>query len=84
MMKTLYDHNRQIEKARVLALIDAGAVKAGVACDWCGRLGGEKREVELVNDGTPDEYDTFQALVCPECLRTSRMPLQKAGEPSDE
>ena len=75
MMKTLEEHKRQIEKARVLALVDAGAEKAGVLCDWCSRL---KQESELVKDGTPDTYATFQGLVCPECLKTSRMSLQRA------
>ena len=73
MMKTLGAHNRQIEKARVLALLDAGAEKAGVLCDGCARA---EKETELVKDGKPYPFQTFQWLVCPECLGTSRMPLQ--------
>ena len=76
MMKTLGAHNRQIEKARVLALVDAGTEKAGVLCDWCGRMETEKREVELVNDGIHEPGETFKFVVCPECLRQSRMDME--------
>ena len=69
-MKTLGAHNQQIEKARVLALLDAGAAKAGVLCNWCARA---EKETELVKDGTNLQDETFQWLVCPECLDRSRM-----------
>ena len=77
MMKTLGAHNRQIEKARVLALVDAGTEKAGVLCDlvW-PTVETEKREVELVNDGIQEPGWTFKFVVCPECLRHSRMDME--------